>query len=364
MAVNLDKNILILVLNNGHYHCMDALNLIEYTDKSKKNKQLIPLNKTKNAERIISSFKAPYYRFAICSKKNIYIFEWSKQSKSYAFIREISNNEACISCLFFNNFLCYSTHKKGFIMSEIRTGKERKINVPSMPNNIPRMTKISHHDDDYKEYTKPNILNDGYLLVQASPILSIFIDKTGNPAQKDTVNWSSTPVFVIDCNGYMVGYSAQSKQVEVISLVDQKAVQSLNVFINHSEFNDVRGLYRTNTNHVILYDNFEVLSLVPTPIQQQIRECIVNLRIEKGLKLLIKSNPTQNELRSFQAEAGFALLGNLAWKRAMEHFEISDVDPRDIIYLFPSIKFNGFEYIIQHSSAPQNGSIHDIINKV
>ena len=162
----------------------------------------------------------------------------------------------------------------------------------------------------------------------------------------------------------MVGYSAQSKQIEVISLVDQKAVQTLNVNIAHSEFNDVRGLYRTASQHVILYDDNEVLSLVPTPIRQQISECIVNLRIEKGLKLLMKSNPTQNELRSFQAESGFALLGNLQWKRSMEHFEISDVDPRDIIYLFPSIKFNGFEYAIQHPSAPQDVTIHDIINKV
>ncbi len=45
-------------------------------------------------------------------------------------------------------------------------------------------------------------------------------------------------------------------------------------------------------------------------------------------------------------------------------FLLSDVDPRDIIYLFPEIKFAGFEYTIQHPSAPKNCTIHDLINKV
>ena len=262
-------------------------------------------------------------------------------------------------------------------MHDIKTGKENKINVPAMPQNVPRMYKISHYDDDYKIQKN----NDGYLLVQASPNLCIFIDKTGNPAQKDTVNWNSTPLFVIDCLQYMVGY-LDNKTVEVISLVDQKAVQKLEIYPNwkrqnssgssskspkdkdKDNLNDIRGLYRTSSNHVIMYDNNEVLSLVPTPIQKQIEECIKHLRIEKGLKLLMKSSPNRNELRSFQAEAGFALLCNLQWKRSMEHFEISDVDPRDIIYLFPKIKFNGFDYKIQHQSAPQDCTIHDIIDEV
>eukprot|EP01084_Bolivina_argentea_P241307 405133_1 len=43
------------------YLCMDALNLIEYSDK--KN-NIIPTNKTRNGEQIISCFRRPYYRFA------------------------------------------------------------------------------------------------------------------------------------------------------------------------------------------------------------------------------------------------------------------------------------------------------------
>ena len=78
----------------------------------------------------------------------------------------------------------------------------------------------------------------------------------------------------------------------------------------------------------------------------------------------MKSPPNRNELRSFHAEAGFALLCNLQWKRSMEHFEISDVDPRDIIYLFPKIKFKGFDYKIQHLSAPKDCTIYDIIDEV
>ena len=190
MAVCYDLNIMILILNNGHYLGMDSKNLVLMSDSN----NIIPKNKTKNADKIITQFTKPYYRFAICSKKNIYIFEWDRKS-SYKFIREISNGELAISVLFYNHNLCYSTYKKGFIMHNVSSGKETKINVPAMPNNIPRMTKISHYDDEYKRQSD----NSGYLLVQASPNLGIFIDKTGNPAQKDTVAWSNTPLFVIDC---------------------------------------------------------------------------------------------------------------------------------------------------------------------
>eukprot|EP01083_Nonionella_stella_P053338 141117_1 len=350
MAVCLDVNIMILVLNNGHYLCMDALNLVEYTD-TKKKKSLLPLNKTKNAERIIPSFSRPHYRFAIASKKNLYVFEWNKSKANYSFVCDISTGEPCVSCVFYNNKLCFSTHKRGFVMHDVKADTDTKINVPSMANNIPRMYQISH-----RMYDK----DDGHLLVQASPNLMIFIDKTGNPAQKDTVNWSSTPLFVIDCKQYMMGY-LENKQIEIISLVDQKAVQILNI-----KERSILGMYRSVSDRIIIYDNYEVLSLVSTPMHEQISECIKHLRIEKGLKLLMNDGvgPTQNELRAFQAEAGFALLCNLQWKRCMEHFEISDVDPRDIIYLFADIKFSGFEYEIQHASAPRDCTIGDIIGRI
>ena len=44
--------------------------------------------------------------FAILSKRNIYVFEWDKSNKNYIFIREISNGELSISCLFYNQYLC------------------------------------------------------------------------------------------------------------------------------------------------------------------------------------------------------------------------------------------------------------------
>lgn len=393
MAVCSDKNLLILILMNGHYLCMDSSNLVEFTTKSSR----VPMGKTKNAESICSQFRSPYYRFAIASKKNLYLFQWTTSNKQFICFREVSNGEPCISCLFYHQFVCYSTHKKGFIMHEVRSGNEKKINVPAMPNNIPLMSRISsHYDDDLSDYKVSKHHDDGYLLVQisTSPSLGIFVDHKGNPAQKDTVNWTSAPLMVIDCLQYMVGYLPTTNKLEVISLVDQKAVQqielqkairspsastnssnalspsshSLNTadFMksHQSEEGMIGGLFRTASDHIVVFERDSVSLLVATPIKQQIAECIEHLRIEKGLKLLMKSNPTQNELRTFQAQSGFALFQNLQWKRAMEHFEISDVDPRDIIYLFPAIKFNGFEYSIQHPSAPQNVVIDELIDRV
>ena len=64
MAVCLDRNILIIILNNGHYIVMDTKNLIEYQDSKRNNKNtMIPMNKTRNADRVVTWFKPPYYRF-------------------------------------------------------------------------------------------------------------------------------------------------------------------------------------------------------------------------------------------------------------------------------------------------------------
>ena len=88
MAVCLDKNILIIILNNGHYIVMDARNLIEYQDNKRNNRNnMIPMNKTKNADRIITSFKPPYYRFAILSKKNIFLIMINQIKIIYLFVK-------------------------------------------------------------------------------------------------------------------------------------------------------------------------------------------------------------------------------------------------------------------------------------
>ena len=109
MAVCQDKSLLILILLNGHYLCMDSKNLVEFTNK---NNGLLPMGKTKNAESIAEQFRSPYWRFAIASKKNLYLFQWAASSSQFVCFREVSNGEPCVSCLFYHQFLCYSTAKK------------------------------------------------------------------------------------------------------------------------------------------------------------------------------------------------------------------------------------------------------------
>lgn len=411
MSVCSAVNVLLIVLNNGHILSMHYRKFILNTD------QILPKHRTKNAEQIVAQFKKPEYRFAIFSKKNAYIFEWQSSAVRYQILREINIGDPCISALFYEQYLCYSTMRKGFIMNDIRTGNQINIDVPLIPNNVPRMSKIEPSDisneynlNEYNSYSS----NEGFLLLQTMPNLSMFFDKNGKPAPKDTANWISNPVFVIDCATYMVAY-LENNMIEVISLLDMKSVQTLfisgdktnkelkqkpkrksklianlnqsmninmsmnlnmsmkNMSINvtRNSYQDIqernsviRGLFKTSLEHVIMYNRENVFALIPTPIGQQIEECIKYLRIEKGLQLLMKDNPTRDQLHSFHAEAGFALLLNLQWKRAMEHFDSSDIDPRDIIFMFPNIRLEKFEYEIQHPSAPQNCTIGDIINRV
>ena len=66
-----DLKMVIAVLNDGNHICLNLETLSLMNSNIIANK-----NKIKHGEYIISNFKYPDYRFAIASKKNVYLFKW------------------------------------------------------------------------------------------------------------------------------------------------------------------------------------------------------------------------------------------------------------------------------------------------
>ena len=167
MVVCREIEILIAVLNDGYYVCVNSKTLAPMNDN------LIP-NKTRHAEYVIADFKSPYFRFVIGSKKNLYIFEWDKNGNKFSFVRDISVGESAISVVFYNNYLCYSSLKSGYKMHDIKTGQEKDIMVPLQPGVVPRMAKIMFSDDNEMKMSNSDSSRrhrkggkkEGHLLVQ------------------------------------------------------------------------------------------------------------------------------------------------------------------------------------------------------
>ncbi|ETO20625.1 hypothetical protein RFI_16594 [Reticulomyxa filosa] len=143
-----------------------------------------------------------------------------------------------------------------------------------------------------------------------------------------------------------------------------KVYANCDMLVSLRETQGVLGMCQAWSTTVLFYDEQQIQGLLPTPLERQISECIESLRIEKGLQLLMKTNPTSETKRGFHSKAAFSLFVNMYFKQAMEHFMISDIDPRDVIYLFPKVRPAKMSYTIKHPMAPQQETVDDIIRVV
>ena len=91
------------------------------------------------------------YRFAIASKKNIYLFEFDLSVKSYVLLRDFSVGEQMYSITFFGDeYLCYAGMKCGYMMHNIATGKNQQMTVPIAPDIKFPLIYASYHSQKSK----------------------------------------------------------------------------------------------------------------------------------------------------------------------------------------------------------------------
>jgi hypothetical protein len=79
--------------------------------------------------------------------------------------------------------------------------------------------------------------------------------------------------------------------------------------------------------------------------------CTAN-QVPEALALLYKTNPNAQQVRAFHAQAGFVLLADLQFVEALSHFQLSMLDPREIIALFPQLRLASLPYEPSHPAHP------------
>ena len=121
--------------------------------------------------------------------------------------------------------------------------------------------------------------------------------------------------------------------VTVHSVIDQRQKQAVS-FTGGSFINDFDG-------HVFVGVNKSVMAFVPVPFNKQIQMLLIDKRIDEAFDLLVvssKLNPRQYDatyVAQVRAQAAFVYFANTEFDKALSLFVESNVDPREVIVLYP-----------------------------
>ncbi len=98
--------------------------------------------------------------------------------------------------------------------------------------------------------------------------------------------------------------------VEIISLIDQKTVQSV-------PFS--KGItIAANDKKVVLVSENRVSALYLSSLENQIKMYLANGFVREAEQMLIKSHPSDEMLKDFRTNAGFVHLSNLMFQEVLQ----------------------------------------------
>jgi hypothetical protein len=221
------------------------------------------------------------------------------------------------------------------------------------------------------------------------------------PVTKNPLNWSENPIAFTRCSYYIV--TLVRNAIEIFSLLDQRLVQKvplplggLQALLAHSAgaaaapaaqnrrrsiFDSALSMVSSAVTNlassvassasasssagqfvavamhgddsvVLVASEHQVYRLTPTPIEAQVQNYLENVQVPEALALLYKAHPSPQQVRQFHAQAGFVLLADLQFEDALSHFQLSMLDPREILALFPHLRLQSLPYTPSHPNHP------------
>lgn len=262
------------------------------------------------------------------SKKKIHTFSYEKQARRYVFNKELALPEtpSVLECPWPAPRICLAM-KKEYVIMDAEFGTLSEVVVPlGAP---PCILGLENKE----------------VLVSGGSDFCFVIDYKGDLAQSaQNIQFSQSPIQLVSCQHFVIALMANG-DIEVLSLLDQTKVQKL----SFPKAQYIIG----GKDRVLVASETEVSTLILTSFQSQVNQLLEQVQVESALQLLMKTNPTQHELKKFHANAGFVLHNNLHFTKACDHFLLSDIDPREVISMFPEFTIKGIPYESTHPNNPQ-----------
>ncbi len=261
--------------------------------------------------------KPPYH---ICvshkSKRQLFLYEYNRSMQRYQLLKELAVPDTVLALSWRGHQLVVG-YKREYSMLNVVTGEVTDVPVPLDGSNVLPCIQIT---------------SDREMLLASSSDLAIFMNFKGEPVQKNTIHWSKSPIAKMAiCSHYVCGLLPNS--VEVASLLEQKIVQS---------FPFAKGISLVaDDKKVIVASESKVMTLFLTSILDQVKQYLSAGFVDEALALLNKTAPSTKSLHDFHAEAGFVCLKNMQFDASTKHFVASNVDPRDVLSVFPDLQLKG-----------------------
>ena len=207
-----------------------------------------------------------------------------------------------------------------------------------------------------------HIMSINELLLSSNTKLGLFIDFKSRPLPRNPVDWGGhSPFHIAQVDHYVVGLfteepyepptdekgkvaptgvveakpppppsSAQFTSIRIASLLDNRIVQTIPI-PNPSTCTSSRD------KCILLTTDGYLFTLYVVSLEEQISQYMELSRTEEALALLQRTVPDTVRVLEFHVEAGFVMLRDLQLVQAFTHFVQSNVDPRELIVLFPNL---------------------------
>ncbi|OQR85624.1 hypothetical protein ACHHYP_11627 [Achlya hypogyna] len=285
----------------------------------------------------------PHFRICASSGSKLQLFQFEAKEKRYRYLRELSIAKAPESVAWYRNKLVVGG-RDGYVLMNDKTGETAAINL-SIGSSGPAAIKLLPNEE---------------IVVAAMDTVGVFITFTGDPVERNSINWSKPPSAIEFTAPYVVAMIPQ-KGVEIHSLQDASLVQSISlpritaIFSNGMKWDmDPRPVGDSEDVVVVAALNASgsssIMKIEQTPMDQQVTELLERGRIEDASDLMKKSvvslptDKQKSRMRRFHRQVAIALLRRCEFDSAVEFVYRSGMDPREWLSFFPELCAPTFAY--------------------
>ncbi|KAL7380118.1 hypothetical protein ABVT39_012067 [Epinephelus coioides] len=174
----------------------------------------------------------------------------------------------------------------------------------------------------------------GEFLLNGPGSLGMFVMKTGI-CQRPPLQWPQEVLAVGVCFPYIL--TLQPQVLSVYSMVDQQRKQTVSL-------SGAKGLLSTSDG-VLAFTERDIFSLRLVPVEEQIQALVQDERVEEALSLLdgVQSHRPLDSFKELQKAitclAGFVHFYQEGFSVARDLFITGELDPREIIRLYPDMQW-------------------------
>ncbi|XP_035529185.1 transforming growth factor-beta receptor-associated protein 1 [Morone saxatilis] len=181
-------------------------------------------------------------------------------------------------------------------------------------------------------------VGQGEFLLNGPESLGMFVMKTGI-CQRPPLQWPQEVLAAGVCFPYIL--TLQSQVLSVYSMVDQQCKQTVSL-------SGAKGLLSISDG-VLVFTERDIFSLHLVPFEEQIQALVRHERVEEALLLLdgVQGRRPLHSYKELQKAitclAGFVHFYQQGFSEARDLFIKGELDPREIIRLYPDMQFSLIE---------------------